>query len=140
MGASAAMWCYRTARRAADSDTDGSLLHELVHAMRFISGVFRYSGADEGYDNNEEFYANTIEMIYRSEKRLPIYDYRNHPIVAASFFDRKTLARFLLAELRAQQQSLFLELAKVDTAFNPVRQIESERQKLIDDYNAAHPQ
>jgi len=131
---------FYTARRAADSDADGSLLHELVHAMRFISGVFRYSGADEGYDNNEEFYANTIEMIYRSEKRLPIYDYRNHPIVAASFFDRKTLARFLLAELRVQQQSLFLELAKVDTAFNPVKQIESERRKLIDDHNAAHPQ
>jgi hypothetical protein len=121
---------FFTARRYRESRGDGVLLHELVHATRLMSGVFRYSPVGGGYGNNEEFYANTIEMIYRSEKKLPIYDYHYHPFDSASFLE-KNMARVLLTDLRASQQSLFLALAEVDAAFNPIRQLENQRRKLV---------
>ena len=130
---------FYTARRFRERDADGALLHELVHAIRYIWGVSRTVPMGGGYGEVEEFYANTIEMIYRSEKRLPIYDYHHHPFDAASFLE-KFGARALLSDLRVEQQSLFLALAKVEAGFNPIKQIEGERQKLIDDYAAAHPQ
>jgi len=120
---------FFTARRFPDGDADGALLHELVHAMRFISGVFRYSFMGGGYGNNEEFYANTIEMIYRSERGLPIYDYKYRPFNAASFLD--PMATVVLIDLRVAQQSLFDALAKVNARFNPIKQIEDRRRKLI---------
>ena len=122
---------FYTSRRATESNADGSLLHELVHAMRFMSGVFRYSPMDGGYGNNEEFYANTIEMIYRSEKGLPVYDYKYRPFDAASFLDPKTMASVVLTELRVAQPSLFDALAKVNTAFNPIKQLDDQRRKLL---------
>jgi hypothetical protein len=113
---------FYTARRTTESDADGSLLHELVHAMRFISGVFRYSPMGGSYGNNEEFYANTIEMIYRSETGLDVFDYAGHPIDQATFLQRPR-ARALLTDLRHAQPSLFLALARVDAPFNPIRPI-----------------
>ena len=83
-----------------------------------------------GYHNNEEFYANTIEMIYRSEKRLPIYDYKYRPLDAASFLELY-MASVLLTDLRVAQPSLFDALAKVNARFNPIKQIEDRRRKLI---------
>jgi hypothetical protein len=41
------------------------------------------------------------------------------------------MARVLLAELRTEQQSLFLALAKVDVGFNPIKQLEDARRKLV---------
>jgi hypothetical protein len=122
---------FYTPRRAAESDADGSLLHELVHAMRFMSGVFRYSPMGGGYGNNEEFYANTIEMIYRSEKGLPIYDYKYNPLDAASLLDAKTMASVVLTDLRVTQPSLFDALAKVNAGFNPIKQLDDQRRKLL---------
>ena len=40
----------------------------LVHAMRKISGLDRGVPMGGGYGNGEEFLANTIQMIYRSER------------------------------------------------------------------------
>jgi hypothetical protein len=122
---------FYTARRTTESDADGSLLHELVHAMRFTSGVFRYSPMGGGYGNNEEFYANTIEMIYRSEKGLPIYDYKYNPLDAASLLDPKTMASVVLTDLRVTQPSLFDALAKVNAGFNPIKQLDDQRRKLL---------
>ena len=121
---------FFTARRFADCDRDGRLLHELVHAARLISGVQRTSPLGGGYGNNEEFLANTIEMIYRSEKRLPIYDYNHRPFDAASFLDPKTMASVVLTDLRVAQPSLFDALAKVNADFNPIKQLEDERRRL----------
>ena len=121
---------FFTARRFPDRDGDGALLHELVHATRIISGVFRYTELGGGYGNNEEFYANTIEMIYRSEKRLPIYDYGYRPLDAASFLELN-MASMLLTDLRVAQQSLFDALAQVNADFNPIKQFDGRRRKLI---------
>jgi hypothetical protein len=113
-----------------DSDADGVLLHELVHASRMMSGADESCTVEGGYGNSEEFYANTIKMIYRSETGLPVYDYKYRPFEPGSFLDRN-MARVLLAELRTEQQSLFLALAKVDVGFNPIKQLEDARRKLV---------
>jgi hypothetical protein len=121
---------FYTARRFPDQDTDGALLHELVHAARLISGAQRTVPMGGGYGNTEEFLANTIEMIYRSEKRLPIYDYDHIPFDAASFLDPKTMASVVLTDLRVAQSSLFDALAHVDAPFNPIKQLDDQRRKL----------
>jgi hypothetical protein len=115
--------------RCKESEADGVLLHELVHAMRTISGVFRYSLMGGGYGNNEEFYANTIQMIYHSEKGLPVFDYQYRPLDAVSLFEQP-LARVLLTDLRGTQPSLFDALARVNADFNPIQQIDYQRRKL----------
>jgi hypothetical protein len=121
---------FYTARRFRDENADGALLHELVHAARLISGVQRTFPLGGGYGNNEEFLANTIEMIYRSEKRLPIFDYKHRPFDAAKFLDPKTMAIVVLTGLRVAQPSLFDALAHVDAPFNPIKQLEDRRRKL----------
>ena len=113
---------FYTDYRCKESEADGVLLHELVHAMRMISGVFRYSLMGGGYGNNEEFYANTIEMIYRSERGLDAYDYAGHPIDQASVL-RLPKARELITDLCRRQMSLCIALAQVKADFNPIRPI-----------------
>ncbi|HEX9589457.1 MAG TPA: hypothetical protein VGA15_17130 [Bradyrhizobium sp.] len=108
--------------RCEESDADGTLLHELVHAMRIISGVDRGVPMGGGYENSEEFYANTVEMIYRSERGQDVFDYAFHPINQASVL-KQPKARALLTDLRYAQPSLFLALARVDAPFNPIRPI-----------------
>ncbi len=75
-----------------------------------------------GYENSEEFYANTVEMIYRSERGQDVFDYAFHPINQASVL-KQPKARALLTDLRYAQPSLFLALARVDAPFNPIRPI-----------------
>jgi hypothetical protein len=113
---------YYTDYRCEESEADGVLLHELLHASRVTSGVFHQSRMGGGYRNSEEFYANTIEMIYRSETGLDVFDYAGHPIDQATFLQRPR-ARALLTDLRHAQPSLFLALARVDAPFNPIRPI-----------------
>jgi hypothetical protein len=105
-----------------ESDADGVLLHELVHAMRIISGLGHATRMRGSYENSEEFYANTIEMIFRSERGQAVFDYAWHPIDQASVL-KQPKARALLTALRHTQQSLFLALARVDAPFNPIRPI-----------------
>jgi hypothetical protein len=121
---------YTWRREKLESRADGVLLHELVHALRIMAGVFRYSPMGGGYGNNEEFYANTIQMIYHSEKRLPVYDYQYNPLDAVSLFEQPE-ARVVLTDLRMTQPSLFDALAKVSADFNPIRQIDYQRRKLL---------
>jgi hypothetical protein len=113
---------YYTDYRCEESDADGTLLHELVHAMRVLSGAHHHFKMGGGYHNSEEFYANTIEMIFRSERGQDVYDYAGHPITQASVL-KLPRARALLTDLRHAQPSLFLALARVDTPFNPIRPI-----------------
>lgn len=112
---------YSDERCKAD-EADGVLLHELAHAMRVMSGAHHKSKMRRGYPNSEEFCANTIEMIYRSERGLAVTDYRYNPIDQASVL-KDPQARALLTDLRYKQPSLFLALAKVDAPFNPIRPI-----------------
>ena len=113
---------YYTDYRCEESEADGTLLHELVHAMRVLSGAHHHFKMGGGYHNSEEFYANTIEMIFRSERGQDVYDYAGHPITQASVL-KQPRARAFLTDLRHAQPSLFLALARVEAPFNPIRPI-----------------
>ena len=108
--------------RCEEDEADGTLLHELVHAMRVISGVFHQTSMGGGYKDTEEFYANTIEMIYRSERGQDIFDYAGHPIDQALVLKRPQ-ARALITALCHKQMSLCIALAQVKADFNPIRPI-----------------
>ena len=121
---------YTPRRDSKLADADGTLLHELVHAVRFQHGLFRGKSrqVNGGYKNQEEFFANVIEMIYRSEKRQSIFDYKFHPIHADTFLDKPLVPtpRELLTAFRQQHETLFDALVKVEARFNPMRQLDLE--------------
>jgi len=121
---------FYTDYRCDDVDADGVLVHELAHATRVMSGFHHKSKMRGGYPNTEEFYANTIEMIYRSETGLNVTDYKYHHINQASVL-RHPRERELLTALRHEQPSLFLALAQVDAPFNPIKPI-AQRLLTID--------
>jgi hypothetical protein len=108
--------------RCEESDADGVLLHELVHAMRTFSGPYHERKMGGGYQDSEEFYANTIEMIFRSERGQNVYDYAFHPITQASVL-KQPMARELITALCGRQMSLCIALAQVKADFNPIRPI-----------------
>jgi hypothetical protein len=113
---------YYSDFRCEESEADGVLLHELVHAMRKISGLDHAKAMGGGYGNSEEFYANTIEMIYRSERGQDIFDYKGHPFDQASVLKRPQ-ARALITALCHKQMSLCIALSQVKADFNPIRAI-----------------
>ena len=113
---------YYSDERCEESDADGTLLHELVHAMRRISGLDHETVMGGGYPNSEEFLANTIEMIYRSERGQHIFDFVYHPIDQASVLKRPQ-ARALITALCHKQMSLCIALSQVEADFNPIRPI-----------------
>jgi hypothetical protein len=121
---------YYSEEICKDSEADGVLLHELVHGLRMISGLDIEAQMRGGYPNSEEFIANTIEMIFRSERGLPVTDYVGHPTDQASVL-KLPLARTLITVLCHRQMSLALRLSKVEADFNPIRPI-AEKLFVID--------
>jgi hypothetical protein len=117
---------FYTDYRCREDEADGVLLHELVHALRVISGAHHRLKMRGGYPNSEEFYANIIEMIYQSEKRLEVADYLGHPTDQASVL-RHPMERALHTKLRIQHPLLFAALARVKASFNPIK-------PLVDQY------
>jgi hypothetical protein len=113
---------FCTPERCEENDADGTLLHELVHAARIMSGVFRQTGMRGGYRDSEEFHANTIEMIFRSERGQDVFDYAFHPIDQEKVL-KNPMARTLITKLCHQQMSLCNALAQVKADFNPIRPI-----------------
>jgi len=53
-------------------DARAVLLHEIVHAARYILGVWAQSAAISNYPNAEEFHAVTLANVYRSEQNLSL--------------------------------------------------------------------
>jgi hypothetical protein len=121
---------FYSPERCEESDADGTLLHELVHAMRVLSGAHHQRKMGGGYHNSEEFYANTIEMIFRSERRQNVFDYAYHHIDQASVLKRP-MARALITALCHQQTSLCIALSQVEADFNPIKPI-AEKLFVID--------
>lgn len=127
-GTASAVDLFFTARRDDAKDADSTLLHELLHATRFQQGLINMAPVSGTYKNQEEFLANVVEMIYRSEKGRPVYDYDYAPIRASTFLDRNMhpTPRHLLKMLRRQQRKLFDALVDVDADFNPIKQLDDE--------------
>ncbi len=107
---------------------DEVLLHELVHALRMVSGVEYGSSVTGGYVNQEEFLAVLVMNMYRSNKGLPLFDYQLNRIDANTFLDTRIspTPRQLIRRLRDKQPSLFAALKSVQAPFNPVRQYFAE--------------
>ena len=126
---------YFTPRRHRGRESaDEVLLHELVHATRKVRGVLYRMPMSGGYGNQEEFLAVLVANMYRSEKKQTnLFDYHGGPIDAAKFLDSglRPPIRTVLAGLRSAQPSLYAALAKVQTAFNPVRQVDAEYKGLM---------
>ena len=72
---------FYSAERCEESDADGTLLHELVHAMRVLSGAHHQRKMGRGYHNSEEFYANDRDDLSirarTKRRRLCVAPYRS---------------------------------------------------------------
>jgi hypothetical protein len=112
---------------------DEALLHELVHASRFVAGVMYTRPMGTGYGNQEEFYANTVENVYRSEKgRGILFDYQGVVFKAADFFKRTPDSWWSINRLQSDQRDLFNKLANLDPTlvpFDPIREVDQANRK-----------
>lgn len=122
---------FFTARRHRGREpADEVLLHELMHATRKVRGVLYRMPMHGSYGNQEEFLAVLAANMYRSEKRKEPFDYHGGAINPATFLD-DTASRAVLAGLRADQPAFFAALARVEVAFNPIRQVDVEYRALM---------
>ena len=110
---------------------DECLLHELVHAARNMRGlIHQFPMTGGGYPNKEEFIANLVQNIYRSETGVRPLWYGGAPIAdAKSFLDApiSPSPRGLIAMTRSEQPDFFAALARIEIAFNPVREVDGVR-------------
>jgi hypothetical protein len=107
---------------------DEILLHELVHAMEFLTGksVSRAVPFQPLYDTREELFAIVVTNIYRSEwpGRSQIRAH-HHGFVASEMDSRQFLRagmnRHHMRQLRRRYPVLFSDLHALDMPFNPIR-------------------
>ena len=86
-----------------------------------------------GYGNQEEFLAQVIENIYRSEKGRSPTNYGGDPMTNPSGFLDSALSpspRMAIGSLRSNPV-LWSEIVKCKTRFNPVRQVDLESKAYI---------
>jgi hypothetical protein len=116
-------------------DPDQTLLHELFHAARSLWGASFLTHVNHDYGTNEEFLANTVEMIYKSEKygkAARLRDYGGRRIDPKTFLDDPNVipSRGQLLLLFSNLQPRFFKgLAAIGprvAAFNPIRQVDEE--------------
>jgi hypothetical protein len=120
---------FFSASRAASSGPDEALLHELLHATRYMRGFIHRFAMSGGYENQEEFLAMVIQNIYRSETGRPPVQYGGITIANSSAFLDSGISpspRTVIAGLRSKQPKFFAAIAKIQTKFNPVRQVDLE--------------
>jgi hypothetical protein len=71
---------------SGNQSADEILLHELLHAARYMRGLLMMIPMNGGYGNQEEFLAQVIENIYRSEKGRSPINYGGAPMSDPSGF------------------------------------------------------
>ena len=122
---------FFTASRVGGSGSqsaDEVLLHELVHAARHMRGLLMKTPMNGGYGNQEEFLAQVIENIYRSEKGRSPIDYGGAPMSNPGRFLDSAISpspRLAIGSLRSNPV-LWSEIVKCNARFNPVRQVDLE--------------
>jgi hypothetical protein len=98
------------------------LLHELVHALRAMSGRENSLPMGRAFDTQEEFYAILVTNIYTSERGAARSLRGDHGMFAAANPQEwRTDPEFqaLIRSLATSQPSLVHRLARVKAAFNP---------------------
>jgi hypothetical protein len=118
------------------SQPDDILVHEMVHGLRMMQGVFDQTPTgpqDRGYDNDEEFFAILMSNIYVSEKKGPTAvlrkDHHGHQVLPAAESDSDGFLLnnmenlFWIRYLYPQEQAFFHSVASNPMAtFNPIRE------------------
>jgi hypothetical protein len=102
------------------------LLHEMVHALRMLSGVFSDPNftANPHMDDVEEFYAITVQDVYRSERGFLQLrrDHWGHQALSASLSGSNAYYEEYkdpIDKWFETQKAFCLELASVRAKFNP---------------------
>lgn len=107
-----------------------SLLHELVHTFRKISGKLKRDPVRKGlsfYGDNEEFIAVMVQGIYASERKKPIrashtghFEINKELNTSLKFYKSGT-ETFKLVDAFCRENPGFTKgIAEIDTAFNPI--------------------
>jgi hypothetical protein len=102
---------------------EDTLVHELTHAGRYKLGIV-YRGAKVRDIEYEEFIANLIENIFRSERGAAPLDYLGRPINPKTFLIpeiRKVISELSRPDIG--QPALFRQLAHIQCNFNPIRDV-----------------
>ena len=113
------------------SQYDDILMHELVHALRMAQGLMNYVPTrNHRYDNVEEFIAIVVTSVYISAKGSHRFraDHMGHRLLSQSL---STSAGFIhddhnfqmLNRFRRDWREMFSALARVQTSFNPFREM-----------------
>lgn len=98
------------------------LLHELVHAVRAMSGRENCLPMDQGFDTREEFFAVLVTNIYSSERGVfrPLRaDHGSATLADPQDWRDNAQIQTLILNFSYSNPSLTHRLARVKTAFNP---------------------
>jgi hypothetical protein len=126
--------CSRGHGTCAEQD-DEILMHELVHALRYMQGVFNAVPTTGRYKNEEEFLALVVTNVYMSKKKgnkLLRPDYERvgplqPPWNTSEGFLKNDENRRILEHYATAWQPIFGRLGDVDTPFNPFRPFKTSR-------------
>jgi hypothetical protein len=125
---------YEALRADGGQSPDEALVHEMVHASRKMRGLIHHFPMSGGYRNKEEFLANVVQNIYRSENgAVPVW-YGGAPMAKPSSFLNSPISPSpsgVLAMMRNEQKTFFDTLARVNTSFNPIRQVDLESKAYV---------
>ena len=107
-----------------------TLLHELVHAFRKVSGKLSITGVGKGlsfYGNNEEFNAVLVQGIYASERRTPVRSSHFHHFEidkelsgSLKFFQTSSEAFYYVEKFCLENPGFTKGFINVDAGFNPI--------------------
>jgi Effector protein len=113
------------------NEPDEILLHEMVHGLREMSGVFFPGTKTRGFDTLEEFVAILVSNIYRSETGRPGLraDHSFSSMLSAQLSDPVKYAQEYYSDLslmRGENENMFFKLGRLTAIpFNPVAQFGS---------------
>jgi hypothetical protein len=125
-------------------DRNSVLLHELVHAVRFMRGVFRrraipiarpgnFGNVPASFGDEEELIAVVVTNIYASERGLPLrqeHSASTTPLSNMHFWREPTITGVLREFMRASPR-LAAAMAAIQTDFNPIREIAHGAQAML---------
>jgi len=110
---------------------DMVLVHEICHATRYLRGIVSNQPMGKfGFLTREEVHAILITNIYRSEQQLREFRLSHRPARYGSLQQAQSTFRLgphLIRLLASRQETLFGTLSRINTAFNPIREMATAR-------------